>query len=435
MLDEAAPHVLATVHVGLEAQKRAEQYTLALTGWPLREAAAGDGAWRALARLMHGGTVVGALPRREGGTVDAALVARPAGAMPPAGPGDERDSGTDQSNTIVVLGDGPDAVMLKAYRRLEPGLNPDLEMTAFLTEEARFAAVPPLAGFAEIVPARGEPTTVAMAQAWIADGADAFESVAEALVAWQLAPGEVSLEVATEIAVDLGALTAGLHAAVAEDHAIPEMAPRDATRAEVRSWAATARARLDRAGSLAQGGAAELLRDLGPSIAEALTILDAEPGVPQVIRAHGDYHLGQVVVAPDGYRIIDFEGEALASTEERRRHRHPLRDVASMLRSFDHVGRSAVRRAAQRAVGDHRGLDVEAWIVRSRERFLAAYRDGLLERRIVPALDPALLRAFEVDKELYELAYAAAYLPNWLYAPVGGLAALFDPATSFEPRR
>ena len=435
VLDEAAPHVLATVAIGLVGEQAVnERYSLALTGQPLREAKPGDGAWAALARLMHTGSVVGAIPRREGGAPAAALVARPARAMPAEGPGEERDPGTDQSNTIVMLGDGSGAVMLKAYRRLEPGLNPDLEMTAFLTEEAGFPAVPPLAGFAEIVPARGEPTTLAMAQSWVADGSDAFESLAGALVAWQLAPGAVSLEVATEIAVDLGALTAGLHAAVSEGHGIPEMAPRDATRAEVRSWAALARARLERAGSLSQGEAAVLLRELGPQIAEALTLLDAETSVPRLIRAHGDYHLGQVIVAPDGFRIIDFEGEAMASTEERHRHRHPLRDVASMLRSFDHVGRSAIRRAADRVVGDHRGLDVEAWIVRARERFLTAYRDGLFERRVVPEMDPALLRAFEIDKELYELAYAAAYLPEWIYAPISGLRALFDERTPFEPR-
>jgi maltose alpha-D-glucosyltransferase/alpha-amylase len=424
--------------VRLVGERAPDRYSIALTGWPLREARPSDGAWAALARLMAAGRVVGAMPRRAGWTPEAALVARPGAVMPAGGPGTERDPGTDQSNTIVILGEGSEAVMLKAYRRLEPGLNPDLEMTAFLTEQARFAAVPPLAGYAELVPARGEPTTIAMAQAWIAGATDAFELLAEALVAWQLAPGEVSEEVSTEIAVDLGALTAALHAAVADGHGLPEMGPRDATRTEVRSWAATARARLDRAGSLLTGDDASLLRELGPGIAEALTILDAEPGIPRLIRAHGDYHLGQVLVGPDGLYIVDFEGEAMTSTEVRRAHRHPLRDVASMLRSLDHAGRSAMRRARERAPAAepaHRALDAEVWIVRARERFLAAYTDGLRDAGVPSDLDPALLRAFEVDKELYEVAYAAAYLPSWLYAPLGGLRALFDPRTSFAPRR
>ena len=98
--------------------------------------------------------------------------------------GTERDLEADQSNTSVVLGD---TLLLKAYRRLQSGLNPDLEMTAFLSEEARFPAVPRLAGFAEVVSARDGTTTVAMLQEFIADGADAYESVAE--VAHGLAAG------------------------------------------------------------------------------------------------------------------------------------------------------------------------------------------------------------------------------------------------------
>ena len=87
-------------------------------------------------------------------------------------------------------------------------------MTAFLSEEAGFPAVPRLAGFAEVVSARDGTSTVAMAQEYVADGADAFESLAETLTAWLVAPGEVSVEYATEVAADLGTLTAGLHAAL-----------------------------------------------------------------------------------------------------------------------------------------------------------------------------------------------------------------------------
>lgn len=433
VIDSSPPHVLAIVTVRLD-DGVAERYSLALTGSPLRLAAAGEGAWRALAVLMHQGGITAALPRVPGETPAAALVTRPGPAMPAERPGSERDPGTDQSNTIVVLGDGPDAVLLKAYRRLQPGLNPDLEMTAFLTEVARFPAVPPLAGYAEVVDTHHGATTVAMAQAFIPDGADGFESLAEALVAWQLAPGQVSLELATEIAADMGVVTAGLHAAVANGHDVPDMAPRDASRTEVRGWARAARIRHERAVSVATGEARRLLRDLAPRIAEALSVLDAEPGVPEVIRAHGDLHVGQVLIAPDGFRIVDFEGEPTATIEERRAHRHPLRDVASMLRSFDHVARSAARRADERADDRHRGLDLDAWIDRARERYLAAYRESLLEHRVVPALDPDLLRAFEVDKELYEFAYAATYLPDWLYAPTAGMRALFDPRTPFEGR-
>ena len=428
MLDEAGPDVLALAVVVLDERER-QSYTLALTGTPLREAHPGDGAWRALASAMAEGRTIASLAAREDPRLPptAALVARPARALPdlaPDGIGPERELGADQSHTSVVLGED---LLLKAYRRLQPGLNPDLEMTAFLSEDAAFPAVPRLAGFAEVIAQRGEPTTVAMLEEFIADGEDAFESVAGMLVGWLTSPGEVSLEYATEIAADLGTLTAGLHAAVADGRGLPEMAPREATRGEVRSWATAAHHRLARALDVAPGEARSLLRDLAPRIAEAISVIDALPTAPEVVRAHGDYHLGQVLIAPDGFRVVDFEGEPLSPAEARRTHRPALRDVASMLRSIDHVARSARRRAeaASEGVLEHVGLDLDAWIERSRERFLEAYRAGLLERRVWADVDPDLLRAFEVDKELYEFAYAATYLPAWLYAPTEGMRALF----------
>jgi predicted trehalose synthase len=105
-----------------------------------------------------------------------------------------------------------------------------------------------------------------------------------------------------------------------------------------------------------------------------------------------------------------------------------MRDLASMLRSIDHVARSARRRAETRHGRplERPSLDLDAWHRRARERFLEAYRGGLLERRVPVDIDPDLLRAFEVDKELYEFAYAATYLPSWLYAPIEGMRWLIE---------
>lgn len=442
VLDEERAHVLAVVTVTLDDRSR-QRYALALTGHPPREAVPGDGAWRALAVAMAEGRTIAALPAARPGAplpapASAALVCRPARAMPDVEAlVGERDLGADQSNTGIVIGE---RVLLKAYRRLQPGLNPDLELTAFLSEDAAFAAVPPLAGFAELIEAAngGTATTVAMAQAFIADGADAFETLAEALVGWIAAPGSVSLEVATEIAADLGALTAGLHVALADGRGQPDMTPREATREEIRAWPVTARANLERALDVAPDDAGATIRGLAPVVAEALTVLDALPSVPLLQRTHGDLHLGQILLAPDGFRIVDFEGEPLSTPDERRALRHPLRDVASMLRSLDHVGRSAARRARTRtgeasadgAADVHVGLDVDDWIARARERFLDAYRDGLRDAGAWPDIDADLLRAFEIDKELYEFAYAATYLPTWLYAPTEGIRALVGEAAT-----
>jgi len=415
----------------------AQRYTFALTGRPLRPAADGDGAWRSLlAAIAEGRTIasMGAVTAGERpGRAGAALVCRPASALGGLVPGDagtvqdlaERSLGADQSNTSVVIGE---RVLLKAYRRLEPGLNPELELLAFLTEEAAFPAVPPLAGFAEVVSASTGTATIAVSQAYIADGADAYESIAESLVGWLLAPGQVSVEFATEIAAELGSLTAGLHAALADPRGVPEFQPREASRAELRSWGRNAQRQLVRAVDVTPGEAGRVLQGLASAIAAELTVFEALPDIPLLTRVHGDYHLGQVLIADDGYRVVDFEGEPLGRLEDRRAHGSPLRDAASMLRSLDHVGRSSGRRAIARNGSplDAPGLDLDAWLRRARERFLEAYRVGLRSAGAPFSVDPALLRAFEIEKETYEFIYASTYLPSWLWAPTEGMRGLFD---------
>ncbi|HEX5827701.1 MAG TPA: hypothetical protein VFY23_09290, partial [Candidatus Limnocylindrales bacterium] len=131
-------------------------------------------------------------------------------------------------------------------------------------------------------------------------------------------------------------------------------------------------------------------------------------------------------VSDDGYRVIDFEGEPLRTIEDRRRPDSPLRDVASLLRSLDHVARSAHGRAVRRAEAEGRtldrpGLDVDAWIERARARFLRAYADELRRRGAPFGVDEDLLDAFEVAKECYEFVYAATVLPSWLWAPREGM--------------
>jgi maltose alpha-D-glucosyltransferase/alpha-amylase len=433
-------HVLAVANVVYE-RAPAEAYLIPLVAdaGVLRPAAAGDGTLRALAGAIAEGRTIPALPSvpegaaepAQPGPVTAALVCRPASGLRDLEPNGasavagltERPLGMDQSNTSVVLGE---RLLLKAYRWLQPGLNPDLELVAYLTEEAGFTAVPPLAGYAEIVSRSREPATIALLQAFVADAADAYESLAETLTDWLLAPGSVSVEFATEIAADIGALSAAFHGALASAHGVPGFEPRPATRDELRGWHADARTQLDRALDITSGEAGNVLRKLAPRIAEELTIFEALPTEPLVTRVHGDYHLGQVLAAPDGFRIVDFEGEPTRGLVERRAHRSPLRDVASMLRSFDHVGRSAGRRAEERNGGPvpSPGLDLEAWLSRSRERFLGAYRTGLRQAGAPIEIDPALLRAFEIEKECYEFVYAATYLPGWLWAPTEGMRAL-----------
>jgi len=402
----------------------------------LHPAVEGDGTWRVLAVAVAEGRTVPSLRRPRTATgapgpVSAALVCRPAGALRELVPGgaeavaslSERPLGLDQSNTSVVLGE---RLILKAYRRLEAGLNPDLELNAYLAEEVGFGAVPRLAGYAEMVSADGA-STVALVQEFITGGADAYEALAEQLAAWILAPGEVTVEFATEVAADLGGLTAALHAALAVASGMPGFEPREATREEeLRAWHRAADRQLQRAVDLVRGSEGEELRAMAPAIAEQLTVLEALPSVPLVTRVHGDLHLGQVITTPDGFRIVDFEGEPTRSLEERRRHNSPLRDAASMLRSIDHAGRSGRRRADKRRGGpvESPGLAIDAWLVRARERFVESYRRSLLELGAPIDVDEDLLRAFEFEKETYEFIYAVTYLPEWLWASVEGMRGL-----------
>jgi trehalose synthase-fused probable maltokinase len=440
----SASHVLALVDLRVgEGSGRAERYAMAFVAdfdapEGAREADTADGVWRALGAAIAAGRTIPALPR-DGGpaatgadAVDAALVCRPAAGFegiwdaPPAlvATATERPLDRDQSNTSVVLGE---SLLLKAYRRIQPGLNPDLELTAYLSEEAAFPGVPRLAGWAEAVTRDAGTATVAMLQEFVAHAEDAYEVTAEELALLIAAPGTVSLEWATELAEDLGTLVAGLHAALAKPPAdAPDLAPRLATHDELKAWRMDAHRQLNAAIAAVtpvDPAVAAELRDAGAEIAARASRFEAAATAPLVMRIHGDLHLGQILTADDGYRIIDFEGEPLRPIADRRRLDSPLRDVASLLRSLDHVARSAARRAESRAGGpiEEPGLDIEAWIGRSRARFLRSYAEGLRRAGAPFAPDLDLLDAFEIAKECYEFVYAATVLPSWLWAPRDGM--------------
>ena len=380
----------------------------------------------ALAAAMAEGRTVASVPATDDprAAPTATLVARPARALADLaleGIGTERELGADQSLPRSCWTSGcssrPTDDSSRGSTRPRDDRVPQ--------RGRRFPRRPAPLGFAEVVAQRGGPTTVAMLEEFIADGGTPSSRSRDARGLADVSR-EVSLEYATEIAADLGTLTAGLHAAVADGRGLPQMAPRDATRDEVRSWAAAAHQHLATALDLATGAAASLLRDLAPRIAESISVIDALPTAPEVVRAHGDYHLGQVLIAPDGFRIVDFEGEPLSPVEVG--GRIAQRCVTSPRCSARSTTSRAALVDAEAANGgrlEHVGLDLDAWIARARERFLEAYRAGLLERRVWADIDPDLLHAFEVDKELYEFAYAATYLPAWLYAPTEGMRALF----------
>ncbi|HEX5826769.1 MAG TPA: hypothetical protein VFY23_04555, partial [Candidatus Limnocylindrales bacterium] len=362
------PHaVLALVDLRLgERGERTDRYVVPFTFIGLGEETAagewvpateGDGAWGALAACIAEGRTIAAVandrvaPEAEApGPAAAALVCRPSAGLGACWDGDPADVraaaevplGRDQSNTSTVIGG---SLLLKGYRRVQPGLNPDLELTAYLSEEADFPGVPRLAGFAEVITREGGAATVAMLQAFIPDAEDAYERTAEFLADLVAAPGTASLEWATEVAADLGTLTAGLHAALASPPPdAPDLAPREATREELKAWRVDAHRQLNLALPAVAGvdkAVADELKREAAAIAARVSRFEALATAPLVMRIHADLHLGQILVSDDGYRVIDFEGEPLRTIEDRRRPDSPLRDVASLLRSLDHVARSA----------------------------------------------------------------------------------------------
>jgi trehalose synthase-fused probable maltokinase len=324
----------------------------------------------------------------------------------------------EQSNTSVVIGPG---LVLKSLRRPQPGINPDLEITRFLTTRTRFRQVPRLAGWLEYEGTDG-PATLGVLQEFVDNAGDGWTHVIAALrpPAGALEPGLV------EDVRRLGAITAGLHAALASDPSDPDFSPEPITRADIERWARAVIRDLgavDLARALAESPA---LRGHTPrTLARALAML--EPLTRTVkIRGHGDYHLGQVLKTRDGFVIIDFEGEPARPVAERRLKHSALRDVAGMLRSLDYAAHAVAfgRPEAERADAL---AGLTAWEARARRAFLDGYRAAAAESPVplVPASEAALLEAcaaFELEKACYELRYELNNRPDWARIPLAGIA-------------
>jgi maltokinase len=190
-----------------------------------------------------------------------------------------------------------------------------------------------------------------------------------------------------------------------------------AGRAVVDGWRAGAEATLDEAVQVAVEGVRPRLRELASRARGAFGAFDAVEETP-VMRIHGDLHVGQVLRWEGGYAVSDFDGNPLAPASARVEPDTPARDVASMARALDHIGRVVQRRRPGRED------DVEGWIDVSRERFLAAYRAGLGPR--AGLFDDRLLFPLEVAQECHEHVYAARYHPRWSYVPDLALPALLE---------
>lgn len=319
--------------------------------------------------------------------------------------GAEQPLGQDQTNTSVIVGDA----LVKVYRRVEAGTNPEVEILAALAG-AGFEGVPRLRGTVRReVPGVGG-VDIAISQDLITDAPDGWESL--------IAPLEASLRGDASGLADLdrecgrlGDAAGRLHAALAAAFGLAP-AP-DGLRA---AWRCAGRAALAEALAVAP---ADLAAELEPHAAAITAELDgfADGPAPPVTRIHGDLHAAQFLRSPDGVRAIDFEGEPTRPLAERRGAGSPLRDLACLVRSLDHIARTAQVRVAADGIDGRAAMD--AWIDRAQAAVLAAYAAPAAAAGI--PLDRPLLRRFCLEKELYECVYATRVLPEWLYAPRLGL--------------
>jgi maltokinase len=316
---------------------------------------------------------------------------------------------TEQSNTSLVYGE---RAILKLFRRLEPGQNPDVEIHAAL-RSTNNKHIAPLLGYLEIEPR--DPAlpmvTAGMLQTFVPNASDGWR-LATASVRDLYAEGDLHAdEVGGDFAADserLGAATASVHA---------DMATVLPTEPADRQWFATlARQmgeRLDAAVEVVPQLAehADGLRRLYAAVAG-----ESEPVIRQ--RVHGDLHLGQVLRTPTGWIVLDFEGEPARPLASRRELDSPLRDVAGMLRSFDYAARHMLVEQPDNPQRDYRAQE---WAERNRTAFCQGYSAA-------SGMDPCggspLLRAFEADKAVYECVYEARNRPHWLMIPLQSLSRL-----------
>jgi trehalose synthase-fused probable maltokinase len=334
----------------------------------------------------------------------------------------------EQSNTSVVLGAG---LVLKTLRRPQPGLNPDLEITRFLTTRTPFRHVPRLAGWVEYEGTDG-PATLAVLQEFVPNAGDGWKHVVTTLRE-RLASGSgrPAPDPLVEDMRRLGAITAGLHVALASDGTDPDFAPEPTTREDVAHWAADIRRDVEAGDVQSLLGDGHGLADAARhGVARTLQALEALDGTVK-IRSHGDYHLGQVLKTADGFVIIDFEGEPARPLAERRARQVALRDVAGMLRSLDYAAHAgalglpvAERESALGAL--------TAWEIEARRAFLQGYRDaaGASPAPLVPPSETALIAAcaaFELEKACYELRYERDNRPDWVAIPLAGIRRILTP--------
>lgn len=324
----------------------------------------------------------------------------------------------EQSNTSVVI---DDRWIVKVFRKMQPGINPELEIGAFLSHENRFRHAPALFGFVD-VEGKGESTTIAALQEFVPNTGDG----------WSWLMGRLSVldsgsrtSLVDDIAL-LGRRTAELHLALASDADDPAFAPEtmtgDDAEAAIRRIVAEMEHSVEGlARRLSPGEVAQIHKGLGRLMGGAWALVGS-----MRTRVHGDFHLGQTLRTLDeDFCLIDFEGEPSRPMDQRREKQTPLKDVAGMLRSLDY--------AAAAACAETESIETRAiitdWLPEASAAYQTAYRQTIMESAadLVPRDPDAFQAGLDVmiaEKALYEVRYELDNRPDWLAIPLNGIRRL-----------
>ena len=310
----------------------------------------------------------------------------------------------EQSNTSLVFGE---AAIFKVFRRVAPGPNPDLEVTAALADLGSTHVAEPY-GWVE-TRIDGAATVLAIMSRYLRTASDGWALAATSVRDLYASRGASAAEAGGDFAGEaerLGVATARVHADLADAFGLSELEPE-----ALRELAEQMYRRLD----MAIAAVPELGRHadmIGTAYSNLAKILDPVPAQ----RVHGDYHLGQVMRTQTGWIVLDFEGEPASPLAQRRARSSPLRDVAGMLRSFEYAARHQLLSHPER---DSLAASASDWVKRNSDAFCAGYAAA---GGIDPGQNSVLLRALVLDKAVYEVIYEARNRPSWLSIPLDSLA-------------
>ncbi|NVO17459.1 MAG: maltose alpha-D-glucosyltransferase [Rhodoplanes sp.] len=364
-----------------------------------------------------------------------------------------RGAGVEQSNSTTLI---DASFVLKVFRRLTAGTNPEVEMGRFLTDAVDFRNTPRLMGTIELIEEDGR-ATVAVLHQFVGNQGDAWAHTAAALdryvedAAVLRTEGEVAPEPDVAFlnrARQIGRRTAEMHLALASRTDVPGFAPEPVTASDVDTWTSDllrqAEAVLAELASrqpqltAAAQPAARLLLARKDEALDILRGLLAGPIDVDKIRHHGDYHLGQILIAKDDIQIVDFEGEPERPLSERTRKAPSARDAAGFVRSLDYAATAALSRHLEKAVDEPGRLTevLDSWRDAATDAFLMCMRETTAGSRLWPSDQAAadrLLRFFIVEKAVYEVGYEFANRPDWVHVPLAGLARALFPAAGAQP--